>query len=252
MEKQIKTELTTNPSVVKVDQPTELIVTVKDREGTVLRDFVINHERLMHLLLVSDDLNIFDHLHPQHNQDGSFRITHTFQYGGNYWLYADFVPSHEIGPSIERFDLWIDGNKQLSPKKLENASNKTSKVDGLSISLKHEEPLRPKKNVHLLFFVTDAQTGRPVNNLQPYLGALAHIVIISHDGSEFLHTHPIEHAVIDHEQHSHSKQTSRNQEINNQIGALTVFPHSGIYKMWVQLQRDGKVITAPFVINVDK
>lgn len=250
MEKKIKAELRTNPSVAKANKPVELIVTVRDSDGSVLRDFVLSHERLMHFLLVSNDLQNFDHLHPKQNRDGSFSVTHTFQYGGNYWLYADFVPSHEIGPSIERFDLWVKGDKS-SDQELKSETNKTGKADGLVVSLKHDMPLHPKKEMQLSMLVTEEQTGKPVKDLQPYLGALAHIVIISQDGSEFLHTHPIEHAMADHGHQSHSKHTASHQETDYQIGALTQFPNSGIYKMWVQLQRSNKVITVPFVLNVN-
>jgi hypothetical protein len=251
LEKQIKAELRTNPSSAKTNKPVELIITVRDREASIVRDFVLNHERLMHLLLVSDDLQNFDHLHPKQNPDGSFSVRHTFQHGGNYWLYADFVPSHKIGPSIERFDLWVEGKKP-SHQKLKNQTYKTSKADGLMVTLEHDTPLHPNKELQLSMLVTEEQTGKPVKDLQPYLGALAHVVIISQDGSEFLHTHPLEHAMSDHGDHSHSKHTASHQETDYQIGTLTQFPNSGIYKMWVQLQRNNKVVTLPFVLNVNE
>lgn len=251
MKKRLTAELRTDPSVAKTNQPIDLIITFRDSKDSVFRDFVLNHEKLMHLLVVSDDLESFDHLHPSQNRDGSFSVPHIFQHGGNYWLYADFVPSHKIGPSIERFDLWGEGDKP-SHQVLKSQTNKTGEADGLMITLDHDMPLHTDKEIQFSILVTEEQTGKPVKDLQPYLGALAHIVIISQDGSEFLHTHPIEHALVNHGQHSHFRHTSSYQGTDYQIGTVTQFPHSGIYKMWVQLQRDKKVITVPFVLNVNE
>jgi len=35
----------------------------------------------------------------------------------------------------------------------------------------------------------------------------------------------------------------------SEVSAHTAFPRSGLYKIWAQFQRGGKVITVPFVVN---
>lgn len=83
------------------------------------------------------------------------------------------------------------------------------------VTLEYDIPLHPNKEIQLSMLVTEEQTGKPVKDLQPYLGALAHTVIISQDGSEFLHTHPIEHAIADHGHHLRLVRKSRRKHNKN-------------------------------------
>jgi hypothetical protein len=88
----------------------------------------------------------------------------------------------------------------------------------------------------LRFDVADAKTGKAVTDLEPYLGAMAHFVLISEDTRSFLHAHPLEEAG--------AKVSS--------VSAHTRFPEAGLYKVWVQLQRRGQVVTVPYVLRVQE
>jgi hypothetical protein len=81
--------------------------------------------------------------------------------------------------------------------------------------------------------VTDARRGTPVTDLQSYLGAPAHLLILSTDLADVVHSHP-----------SDIESTGPTVEFD------AVFPRPGRYKMWVQFQRDDEVVTAPFVVDV--
>jgi hypothetical protein len=83
------------------------------------------------------------------------------------------------------------------------------------------------------FSVADARTRAPVTDLQPYLGASAHLLILSIDLADVVHSHP-----------------SDLQSTGPRVEFDAVFPRPGRYKMWVQFQRDGSVVTAPFVVDV--
>lgn len=78
-----RAELRTQPALVKAGEPVTLEFTVKDGKGNVVRDLQVVHEWPIHLLVISDDLSEFYHLHPEQETDGSFRITHTFPQAGN-------------------------------------------------------------------------------------------------------------------------------------------------------------------------
>lgn len=82
------------------------------------------------------------------------------------------------------------------------------------------------------FNIKDHKTGRPITNLQPYLGAVGHVVIISEDTEEYLHVHPMDEKAKEPDAKFMSK-----------------FPKSGIYKIWGQFQHEGKVITVPFAVQ---
>jgi hypothetical protein len=105
------------------------------------------------------------------------------------------------------------------------------------------KPLRAGDDIGFTMSVADAATGAPVHNLQPYLGAWAHIAVISEDTEDFLHVHPTEepgHTAVEY----HSGPTP------DIIRTSTGFRRPGLYKMWVQIQRQNKVVSVPFIYRV--
>ena len=92
MREAYRAEFKTEPAEVKAGEPAAIIFTVRDMKGEIVRDLAVVHEKPMHLLVISDDLSEFYHLHPEQGPDGSLRVVHTFPYGGNYGLYVDYAP----------------------------------------------------------------------------------------------------------------------------------------------------------------
>lgn len=258
METLIHAEFRAEPTEVRAGQPAALIFTVKDNLGTLVRQLRVVHEKAMHLLVVSEDLNDFEHLHPEQTEDGSFLATYTFQHGGNYRLYVDFTPAN-ANPVVDRFNLTVSGSGRTAVVPVEDLAGITMvKKDGLHVTLAIEKPLRAGEETLLNFAVADTQTHKPATDLQPYLGAMAHFVIISQDGTDFLHAHPIEknktsaHDV--HQGHGGQKAKSHMHGMStagvSEVGAHTMFPRTGVYKIWAQFQRSGRIITVPFVVVV--
>lgn len=265
-----RTELTENANYamdIKVESPeinAEKEVTfdfsVKDKEGKPFDNLKIVHEKLIHLLVVSDDLAFFDHVHPEKQADGSFKLNYKFPMGGIYKLYADFTP--EDSPQIVNvFDVNVGGEpRQKTPLTADKDFKKT--VDGLTFTMKPDGDLKAANGVALNFYVTD-ENGKAVTDLQPYLGAMAHFVVISEDASKFLHVHAEGGKMTEtkgtggHEGHGDQhggmemdvKPDVKDAETPN-VMAHTEFPTGGLYKLWGQFQRNGKVITVPFVVNV--
>ena len=72
----------------------------------------------------------------------------------------------------------------------------------------------------------------PVDGLEKYLGAWAHMLAASNDLIDMIHQHPYrvdEHQMVEFEM---------------------VFPRPQVYRVWVQFQRKGVVNTAHFDIPV--
>jgi len=95
------------------------------------------------------------------------------------------------------------------------------------------DPLASKKELTLKFTIADEKTGKPVTDLEPYLGAIGHVVILTEDGERYLHVHADE-----------------GQGTGPEAVFETAFPKSGIYKIWGQFQRENKVFTASYVVRV--
>ncbi|WP_250126552.1 hypothetical protein [Chroococcidiopsis sp. CCMEE 29] len=169
-----RTEFKSQPAEVNAGETVALVFTIQNAEGEVVRDVQIVHEQAMHLLIISDDLNEFYHLHPKQGADGSFRVTHIFPQAGNYWLYVDYTPdTHQV---VDRLSLQIRGEAREAIAPIED-ENPTKTANGLRVTMRANQPLRAGEAVLLDFVVEDEQTDELVTDLQPYLGALAHFVI---------------------------------------------------------------------------
>lgn len=220
-----------SPGDVTANSPVTLAFTVKDAQGATVRELPLVHEKPMHLLVVSNDLKDFFHLHPAPQADGTFRVQHTFPSGGGYTAFVDFTP--QGSPQVvERIPLAVKGAARAKAA-LQADTAFTRSVDGMRVTMTPGKPLRAGDGLMLQFAVTDEKTGKPVADLQPYLGAMAHFVILSEDLKDFLHAHPMDGATG-----------------SGTVSAHTVFPRAGLYKVWAQMQRNGKPFTVPFVLNV--
>ncbi len=77
------------------------------------------------------------------------------------------------------------------------------------------------------------KNGKEVTDLDNYLGALGHLVIIGEDTQHYLHAHPIE-------DNSHGAS----------IMFHTEFESAGVYRAFLQFDHAGKIHTADFVFVV--
>lgn len=257
-----KAEFRAEPTEIKAGEPATLVFTVKDAQGQTVRDLPIVHEKPMHLLIVSKDLNEFYHIHPEPQADGTFRVAHTFPAGGEYKLYADYTPK-DSKQVVDQIPFRVVGNTRQAVALKEDTSN-TRTVDGLRVTMQPDKPLRAGDELMLNFAVADEGSKKPVTDLQPYLGSLAHFVIISEDGQEFLHAHPMEKTemVADHGggghdamPHAHGDNMKTNatdapKASASEVSAHTTFPKAGLYKVWAQFQRNNRVVTVPYTVRV--
>lgn len=259
-----KVDFKTEPSQVQAGAPATLVFTVKDSKNAVVKDLQVVHEKPMHLLIVSKDLSEFYHIHPEPSADGSYRVQHTFPNGGDFKFYADFTPPN-AKQVVERIDVKVSGTERTKVALVAD-TNLEKSVDGVKVTMKPSAKIEAGQELTLDFAVFDAKTGKPATDLQNYLGELAHFVIISEDLVDFVHAHPMakgekmdgmkidgDKKEKDHnaDGHSHgSDPKNANKPSAYEVSAHTAFPRAGLYKLWAQFQRGGKVISVPFVVNV--
>lgn len=251
------------PAQIQAGQAATLSFTVKDKQGAIVKDLSIVHEKPMHVLVVSKDLAEFYHIHPEQNQaDGSYKVQHTFPNGGEYKIYTDFTPK-ESAQVVEQIDVKVGGTERAkTPLVADTNFEKT--VDGVKVVMKPDAEIQAGKDVMLNFQVFDAATNKPATDLQNYLGELAHFVIISEDMKDFVHAHPMskgekmddmkmdDKKSDDHNADGHKHSTMEGTTTKpsaSEVAAHTAFPRGGLYKVWAQFQRGGKVITVPFTVN---
>jgi len=214
----------------KANEATELTIRITDKNGKPVDKYEVNHEKLLHLIIVNHDLSFFNHIHPEFKGDGTFTVNTSFPAGGKYKVFADFIPTGGANTTLSEW-VKVEG-KESKPAAVTVDTKLVREVDGKEIEL-IMNAAKPKEDVTLTFNIRDAKTKKGIDSLEPYLGAVGHVVILSEDANQYLHVHPTD-----------EKATGPDAKF------ATSFPHSGIYKIWGQFQQDGEVFTVPFVVNV--
>ena len=223
------TQLRSTPSPAQAGKPTTLALRVRDAQGQPVPTLSLSHGKPMHLFVISNDLQSFAHLHPE-PRGGEFALEHTFETGGDYTLFVDYARPGGGDAPVERHALRVEGPAR--PEAALTETHGTQHSGGLAFTLHGGDAVHAGAGAHLHVAVADAATGRPVEDLEPYLGAMAHFMVLSADGKDFLHVHPLD--------------TKPGQG----VAAHAVFPRAGLYKLWIQVQRQGRVVTVPFVMRV--
>lgn len=189
----------------------------------------VEHTEKIHLIIVNEDLSWFDHIHPVELTDGTYRVSEKFPKGGKYTLFADYKPTGG-DHIVDRVELEVKGDE--ADAVVYDADRLTSDAgDGFSAVLTPEGgKFVSGEPSHLEGKILRNGKELDVNTLEDYLGAKAHMVVISLDDKEYLHVHPgVEGSSFD---------------------LHTTFEKPGWYRGWLQFQSAGKVYTSDFVFNV--
>jgi hypothetical protein len=236
-----KVRVETTPRVLKAGVPTTFKFSMHHPiTGEQARDFVVMHEKLFHLFVISRDLEEFAHIHPERHADGSFTIRHTLPKPGHYKLFADFLPlgagSQITGIPIATAGVetdFIAATAQLTPD-----ASLAKTIDGVKVEILNERAtILGGEEVDLIVRFTDAASDTPITDLQRYLGAFGHLVILSEDMTEYVHAHPREETQPD---------PSAPQTGGPEVLYDALLPKAGRYRAWLQFQRKDKLSTVTF------
>lgn len=233
-------------------KPASLTVSVRDPSGQPTKQFEKVHELFMHVLAVSRDLSWFSHEHPELQKDGTFKLSLTFPSAGEYVLYCDFAPP-AVGQQVVSAPLTVPG-QAAAPVPLRVDADEPKLVDGYAVAFKATGRIQTEQESELVFEITKG--GKPVADLEPYLGAMGHLVIISQDLKSFVHSHPHEEGeeAEGHErgEPGHDAKPHAAEKGGPDVHFHAHFEAPGIYKGWGQFQHGGKVITVPVVFEVEE
>jgi hypothetical protein len=163
---------------------TEFRFRILGPDGRPVTGYTQTHERDLHLIVVRRDLSGFQHVHPTRTADGLWSIPLTVAGAGQYRVLADFQPAGRAEPLTLGIDVPAAGTYQ--PRKPPTEDSHGTDVDGYHVELSGH--LEPGKASTLTIRVT--RGGTPVTDLQPYLGALGHLVALRDGDLAYLHVHP--------------------------------------------------------------
>ena len=297
-----KIEVSMQPATLVPNKMATWTIRVLDKKsGKPVKDFEVEMTKLMHLIVVKSDLSWFNHIHPTYKGNGVFTVSAMVPRDGSYKMYADYTPSGK-SQEVPQYAFNVGASKTETPLLIADKPDAKGWMIQTVVSHPEGQPdgangatyqvalmtmptrLVSGQNVMLHFQVRDAN-GRPVKDLQPYLGTMGHLVVLSSDTNIYLHSHPMGSAMkmgdMDMKDMDMkgmkmsfggaqpalqftlvSSATAAKQPFrlvheesapvtnSSEVVFHTNFPRAGIYKAWGQFRHQDKIITAPFVLNV--
>lgn len=238
--------------------------------------FHIMHEKEVHLVIVSEDLKTFAHVHPyrlaNHNalfglkvnaptlDPDNLDLATAVQLPGRYYLFSEIMP-HGWPMTLLSLDLTAEGPArklepvELSPMNARGEIELTQSVGGLDYRLAVVPETYPHCGTFMLAFNARLQSResgtsgewQDVKDLQTYLGAYGHAIIVSEAGKT---------AATKQVRHLHAVWPLADDPgpVFGPTVEITADNHGvmpeGIFKAWIQLKHRGHVLTFPLGLDV--
>ena len=224
--------------------PAPVTVTVRDADtGEPVDDLVRTHQVWMHLIVTRVDLGTFAHLHAEPTgEDGVLDVEVTFPTAGEYTLHTEFRQQGEMADVLDAHQVAVAGDPP-SAESLPADDVREATAGGLRITLDGAAHVAETSDFTLSF--ADAETGAPVDDLAPYLGAAGHVVVLRADGSRFQHRH-----AETFDGRGRPVPALPGTEFGPELDLHARFEVPGGYRLWAQFRlADGSVVTAPFVVH---
>ncbi|MEU5872872.1 copper resistance protein CopC [Glycomyces sp. NPDC047369] len=215
----------TQPAGVRADYRFRIVGT--DRQPATR--FAVVHDKPLHLIVVGRDLTGYQHLHPTMAPDGTWSVPLTLARPGGYRVYADFSVTTANGsqqPLVLGVDHTVPGAHTpaaLPPPQAQAAAGP------FTVSMTGTPTVGVTAPIH--FQVTSAGTATPAQ-LQRYLGAYGHLVVVREGDLGYVHVHP------------------EPELVDGTVKFWLTTPSSGRYRAFFDFQVDGKVHTAEYTIGV--
>jgi hypothetical protein len=235
------------PGVIRVDA-------WEIRNGRVIQTYDVDMTKLMHMIVVSDDLTDFQHVHPTLLSNGHLTIElHLARPEEAYHIYMDGVP-HGAGRQVFRFDLPSETGDRVTSRYLHPAGSSvnvgpyTVTIDPTSIPIGEIATI----SVRIL------KDGRPAKDLHPYLGAMSHGVLIGTKDLAYMHAHGMTEEMLAMASGASDCGDSMmlamppmrpDAVIGNEFEFEILAPTAQDYDFWIQFVGGKTLYTAPLLVT---
>lgn len=199
-------------------------------DGAVVTDFTAIHERELHLIVARRELTGFQHVHPVRDDQGTWSIRLDVTEPGAYRVFTDIAP-RALGRTLTLgADLAVAGRYAPRPTP---APERTVTVDDYQVTVAGD----PVPGAGRVLTFTIHQDGTPVTDLDPYLGAYGHLVVLRAGDLAYVHVHPS------------GEPGDGITPAGPGIDFHTVVPGPGTYRLFLDFRHHGVVRTAAFTLN---
>lgn len=259
----------------KLENGDRLILTAEGQDPqwskeVQLEDVIPDHGHLMHLFLIRlPGMDQMWHLHPQRIEGGQFAEGLPSMPAGKYQLFADIVdktgfPWTLVGtidlPNVKGKALEGDDSAWSGPSlDATTVSSTTARLGDGGLMVWQRGKVTLRANVGMDFrFEVDDKDGKPVQNLEPYMGMAGHAEFVSRDMSVFAHVHPVGSISMAALELTRGQGGMEGMSMLMPSGPLPPqvsfpygFPKPGEYRIFVQVRRGADVETAAFDAHVE-
>jgi len=206
----------------------------------------------IHMIIVRDDLGVIIHRHPPIGPGGVFKQQVTFPKPGPYRMVIDVYPALTGGaftqPNFQLFGSFkVAGAYKPQPLP---PPVRTATVDGYHFRIVKvaPSPLKAIQSALMTVTVTDPE-GKPVT-FTPWYGALAHAIFFHQGRFEYFHTHVCSPGAGGCSSVFGGSRVTGSSATPGRMNVGVLLPDSGTWRLFLQLQAKGKILTAPFTLRV--
>ncbi len=254
-----RAQLATTPETLEPNVPTTLTFTVRDAQGNPVQDLVLDHNRILHVVIASKDFSVFAHIHaedlgpitPEMLKTAEFSTRYTFPKPGEYLVSVDY--SERAYLFSDQFYLKIGAADKMSAPKGESFSFQEN-VDGYDVTLE-TSPTRLKAGAAATLDYHIEKNGQPFTEMSPYLAVPMHISIIRDDLMVFLHIHgllPVSFTGKLLGESIHASHLLLPDKFGPDIEASDfTFPSAGVYHIFGEFNSGSKIVVTHFTVRVE-
>jgi len=234
---------------------------------------LLDHGKPMHLYAIRwPEMDAVYHLHPA--TTGKYGLSETLPAmpAGEYKLYADVVylsgfaetmtATLHVPPAVSTAPLAADDASAAPPPLSAGELGTAYKLpDGYTMVWDRPARITATTGYGFRFTLLDP-SGKPAQDMQPYLGMAGHAAFVKTDGSTFAHTHPDGSAAMPAVMLAAESSLAASGGINSNdgmngsdaVGPTVTFPYGfpqpGRYRIFIQMKHGATVETGVFDADV--
>ena len=221
-----------NATAPSADKASGYRFTITGPDGKPVTGFAVDQTKELHFYAIRSDLTGFQHVHPTMAADGTWTAPLAALTAGTWRLFATFTPDSGSGKGT---DFVLSRTVTVAGTSTDTALPKaatSTTVDGYTVTLSGE---LMAGMAHALT-VTITKGGKPVTDLQPYLGTYAHLTAFHEGDSAFAHLHPTTAVTGDHG--------------GPALSFHAELAKAGNWRLFLQFQTAGTLHTAAVTVHV--
>jgi len=226
------------PRELNASENTSMVLTIHGPDGLPVGFDGLEeaHTKKIHLLVIDPSLSDYHHIHPEPGrQRGEFTFEFLPKKSGQYFVFADLVP---IATGVQEYSL-ASLSVSGTPDSVVESTNNEVTVGGLTVRILFEEPQLVAGKANLMTLSVIGADGKPFEQLEPLMGAYAHLVAFDKSRANIAHVHPMG-----------KEPKSDSDRGGPELQFHLNFTQPGFQKLFAQFQVGGKDVYAPFGLNV--